>query len=117
MHGPTLTNSGDQRWTITFVTKFIKYDSNHSFAEYFSDARDGTSRFSFKVFFLKGPHLVLNVIVDGKLLTDVSPSINSTCVPQINAEKRRWPWAVPTGMTLTILATFATTLFPPSVVV
>ena len=113
VHGPSNTTSGYQTWTLTFVTEFLPFVTNTTFVDHFENVLrgTGTSQFRFLANFKQGHQLSLNVVVDGATLIDPTPS-NGTCAT--SGSQRRWPWAVPTGMTVTVLATASINFFAPT---
>ena len=119
MRGPTNETAGYSTYTLTFVTGFLRFDSNTTFVDHFDNVMrgTGTSQFRFLANFEQGHQLSLNVVLDGgALLMDPTPT-NGTCGPVDESEGRRgWPWAVPTGMTATVFATASVNFFAPEIV-
>lgn len=136
--GETAGRPGMSTWIVTVVTPFIAYDSDRAFVEYFGNVFNPGSfmtRMRFGATFQNGHYLMLNIILDGSLLLDATPA-NGTCVvpppsprpppfpPQPEfpiappdttgaaTNRTRWPWAIPTGMTVTVVVSAGFALFP-----
>ena len=117
VYGPLLNSDPDVHvYLVTFVTEFIDFVKNTSFVDHFGNTYTmgphPAAQFRFLANFVQGHQLSINTVVDGSVFVDSTPS-NGTCLQ--DTSRSGWPWAVPTGMTFTVLVTTILGAYPPLV--